>query len=146
MHSLWVDQTPGLFLTEENNTPIHKQLLGRERVVILSTKHQEKSGLGLHRFTRQNLYSIHCQGFTLKTEMKQQQFVSFRDFCNREEGRIQSMYGTIDYLGILLKKIHEELHLPPLFLLTQIIPLNSIPFFVWFLFFQREWVHILLKG
>lgn len=51
------------------------------------------------------------------------------------------MYLAIDYLGILLKKIHQELCLPPLVLLTEIIPLKSVSFL-----FQREWVYVLLEG
>lgn len=53
-----------------------------------------------------------------------------------------SMYLAVDYLGILLNRIHQELHLPPLFFLPETIPLKSISFF----FFQREWVYLLLKG
>lgn len=34
------------------------------------------------------------------------------------------MYLAIDNLGILLSKIHQDLQLPPLFPLTEIIPLK----------------------
>lgn len=145
MHNLWVDWTPGLFLTEKNNISIHKQILGRKEVVISSTEHQKRSVLELHTFIRQSIHSIYCQSFTLKTEMKQQQFVSFSNFCNRDEGRICSTYPAINDLRILPNMIHQELCLPPLFLLTEIITLKYISLSLFFFSPGRMSLHFLKR-